>query len=248
MAARSRVVVERPEEETAEQSVRLGEVGDRHDRVLQRRDGALDVPDRQTQPRPTEWCLPHLLRASLSAPGERAITSWRRPAGCRMRIPWRAGTAVSDSRWFPPPGTAVEPFDPAACCACTAHGGAAPRAVGTAPPQPPGRSHVQSLQPVSGSQAAVLTESSSTTKMSSLSLLRETAVTGARAGARPPLMSDHSRQPRMSGLHAAVLMIPPASVTKMSSLSLLRETACTGAPAGTLISPIRRQSRQPPMS
>src|SRR5665647_1342725 len=69
------------------------------------------------------------------------------------------------------------------------------------------------------------------TKMSSLSVLRETAVTGAPGAAWPPLMCHQPCQPSAkSGSQAAVYTPPSVPVTKMSSLSVLRDTTSTAAP------------------
>ena len=80
------------------------------------------------------------------------------------------------------------------------------------------------------------------TKTSSLSVLRETAVTGAPGAARPPFSSHQPcHQSVKSGSQAAVIITPRLSVTKMSSLSMLRETAPTAVPAGAVALPIGHQ-------
>src|SRR3954462_4999430 len=82
--------------------------------------------------------------------------------------------------------------------------------------------------------------------MSSLSVLRETAVTGAPGTARPPLMCHQPCQPSVKpGSQAALIVRPAVSVTKMSSLFALRETAWTGAPCGATTLPIHHQPCHP---
>jgi hypothetical protein len=54
VVARSRVVIERPDVQTAENPVGINELGDHGDRVLQCRDGARDISDRQAELRSTE--------------------------------------------------------------------------------------------------------------------------------------------------------------------------------------------------
>ena len=98
----------------------------------------------------------------------------------------------------------------------------------------------------SGSQAAVqMRPSFPVTKTSSLSVLRETAVTGAPGAARPPFSSHQPcHQSVKSGSQAAVIITPRLSVTKMSSLSGLRDTASTREPTGTRMLPIGHQPCQ----
>src|SRR5262249_50381611 len=78
-----------------------------------------------------------------------------------------------------------------------------------------------------GSQAAVHTRLSlPMTNTSSLSLLRDTAVTGAPGAALPPLsVHQPCNQSVKAGSHAAVTIAPLTSVAKISNLSVLRDTA-----------------------
>jgi hypothetical protein len=89
-----------------------------------------------------------------------------------------------------------------------------------------------------GSHAADHTRPSvPTTNTSSLSVLRDTAVTGAPAAACPPLIFRQACQPSVNpGSQEPVRIEPFTSVAKISSLSVPREAACTGAPAGTRMS------------
>ena len=85
-----------------------------------------------------------------------------------------------------------------------------------------------------GAQAALYTPPSvPVTKMSSWSLLREIAVIGDPAAARPPLISRQSVHPVVChGAHAAVIVRPCLSTAKMSSWSRLRDTAPIWPPWG----------------
>ena len=76
------------------------------------------------------------------------------------------------------------------------------------------------------------------TNTSSLSVLRETAVTGAPGAARPPFSSHQPCQPSVNaGSQAAVWITPLMSVTKMSRmLSPSRSNSvrrCPSAPEGS---------------